>query len=155
MGGLGTDGAGEDLDPAGETQLERAGAGDFGGEGDDHLVWTDGADQGITGQLAGLDAVLLSIFELINSKGDGADSGKNGENGKKNGKDRFDGNTPKLVILQLRFLGAFESVKLMEREKITMILPACIYSNVVGDDVVGDTRHRFLTNRAGDGGTVW
>jgi len=59
------------------------------------------------------------------------------------------------VVLQLRFLGAFESVKLMEREKITMILPACIYSNVVGNDVVGDTRHRFLTNRAGDGGTVW
>ena len=59
------------------------------------------------------------------------------------------------MVLQLRFLGAFESVKLMEREKITMILPACIYSNVVGDDVIGDAGHGFLTNRAGDGGTVW
>ena len=59
------------------------------------------------------------------------------------------------MILQLRFLGAFESVKLMEWEKITMVFRTCIHSDVVGDDVVGDAGHRFLTNRAGDGGTVW
>ena len=59
------------------------------------------------------------------------------------------------MIFEFGFLGAFEGVKLMEREKITMILPACIYGDVVGDDVIGDAGHGFLTNRAGDGGTVW
>lgn len=86
MGGLGTDGTGEDLDSAGETQFEIAGAGNLGGERDDHLIWTNGANQRIAGQLAGFDAVFSTSLELIDSKGDGADSGKNGEYGKKDGK---------------------------------------------------------------------
>jgi len=53
MGGLGTDGTGEDLDSAGETQFEIAGAGNLGGERDDHLIWTNGANQRIAGQFAG------------------------------------------------------------------------------------------------------
>ncbi len=154
MAGLGTDGTGEDPNPSREAQFERTGAGDLGGEGDDHLVRADGANQGIASQFASLDSVLLTGFQLVDSKGDGADGGKNGEDGKKDGKNGFDGDAPKLVILQFRFLGAFESVKLMEREKITMILPACIYSDVVGDDVVGDAGHGFLTNRASDCWTV-
>ncbi|MDP3959471.1 MAG: hypothetical protein Q8Q26_05275 [Pseudorhodobacter sp.] len=154
VGVLGTDGAGEDPNSVGEAQLERAGAGDLGGEGDDDLVWTNGANQGIAGQFAGFDPVLLTSLELIDGKGNGANGSKNGEDGKKDGKNGFDGNAPKLVVLQFYFLGAFESEKLMEGEKITMIFGAGIDGDVVGNDVVGDTRHRFLANRAGDGGIV-
>jgi len=55
------------------------------------------------------------------------------------------------VILQFRFLSAFEGEELMEWEKITMIFGAGVDGDVVGNDVVGDARHRFLANGAGDG----
>lgn len=42
----------------------------------------------------------------------------------------------------------------MKRKKIAMTIRTGEDGNVVGDDVVGDTRHGFLTNGAGDGGTV-
>lgn len=116
------------------------------------MVRADGADQGIASQLAGLDAVFLAGFKLVDSEGYGANGGKNGEDGKKDGKNGFDGNTPKLVVFQFCFLGAFESEKLMEGEKITMILPASIDGDGVGDNVVGNAGHRLLTNRTDDGG---
>lgn len=91
---------------------------------------------------------------MAKGKGNSTDDGKNGDDRKKNGKNGFDGNTPKLVVLQLHFLGTLESVKLTKGEKITMIFGAGVDGDIVGDDSVGDTRHCFLTNWTSNRWTV-
>ncbi len=56
------------------------------------------------------------------------------------------------MVFEFGFLGAFESIKLVEGKIIAVVLGAGIDGDAFGDDGVGDGDHGRLTDGADDSG---
>lgn len=90
------------------------------------------------------------MFDLIKSERKDGYGGKDGGDREEYGKGGLDRNSPDLVIFKFIFLGSFKSIKLPEREEVTVIVGAVVDENSFGDHVVFDAGHGSFADRTGD-----